>query len=41
LSGAFMIGSFLSGGIIYFIIKAYRKRQGIDTELLYREVPYE
>jgi hypothetical protein len=36
-----MIGSFISGGVIYYIIKWYRKRQGIDTELLYREVPYE
>ena len=41
LSGAFMIGSFLSGGIIFYIVKWYRKSKGIDTELLYREVPYE
>jgi basic amino acid/polyamine antiporter, APA family len=41
LSAGFMIGSFLSGGILYYIIKWYRKRQGVDTELLYREVPYQ
>jgi len=42
LSGEFMIASFLAGGILYYVMKWYRKwKQNIDVELLYTEVPYE
>jgi amino acid transporter len=41
LSGAVLIASFVAAGILYFVVKAYRKRQGVDIDLLYHEVPYE
>lgn len=42
LSAAFMIGSFMAGGVLYYIVKWYRKsKQNIDVTLLYSEVPYE
>jgi len=41
LSGVVLIGSFVAAAVTYFIVKAYRKRQGIDIELLYREIPFE
>jgi len=41
LSGAVLIGSFVGAAIIFLIMKAYRKRQGIDLNLVYREIPYE
>jgi amino acid transporter len=41
LSGAVLIASFAAAAILYYVVKAYRKRQGVDLELLYHEVPYE
>jgi len=41
LSGAVLIASFAAAAILYYIVKAYRKRQGVDLDLLYHEVPYE
>jgi len=41
LSGAVLIASFVAAAILYYIVKAYRKRQGVDLDLLYHEVPYE
>lgn len=41
LSGAVLIASFVAAGIIYYVVKWHRKRQGVDLELLYHEIPYE
>jgi amino acid transporter len=38
---AFLIGIYVSGLVVYFIVAAFRKRQGIDLNLLYSEIPPE
>jgi amino acid transporter len=40
-SVAFFIGTYLSGIIVYYAYKAYRRRQGIDVEMAYKEIPVE
>jgi amino acid transporter len=40
-SGAFMVIYFLAGGGLYYIAKAYRKRQGIDISAAFRQIPPE
>jgi APA family basic amino acid/polyamine antiporter len=39
LSLTFMGALFLIGFVMYFVVRAYRKRQGIDIDLAYREIP--
>jgi hypothetical protein len=41
ISGAFMIGYWILGILLYYLAKAYRKRQGIDIEAAFREIPPE
>jgi len=41
ISGLFMIGTYIFCAILYFIHKWYRKRQGIEVELIYKEIPAE
>jgi len=41
LSGFVLIASFAAAGVLYYVVKMYRKRQGVDLDLLYHEVPYE
>jgi amino acid transporter len=38
---AFFVLTYLSGAIVYFAYKAYRRKQGIDVSLVYREIPVE
>ncbi len=38
---AFLVGIYVSGLVIYFIVASIRKRQGIDLNLLYSEIPPE
>jgi amino acid transporter len=35
----FMAALFIAGFIMYFVVRAYRKRQGIDIDLAYKEIP--
>ena len=37
----FVVGIYASGIVIYYIARAYRKRSGIDLDLLHKEVPPE
>ena len=41
ISGAFMIGYWFVGLVLYFIIQSYRKKQEIDLKLIFRQVPPE
>lgn len=41
LSAVVVIASFVAGGILYYTMKWYRRREGINIDLLYGEVPYE
>jgi len=41
LSSLFLIGSFVGSAILYLGMKWYRKRHGIDLDLVFREIPYE
>jgi APA family basic amino acid/polyamine antiporter len=41
LSFIFFVGVYLSGAIVYFAYKAYRRKQGIDVSLVYKEIPVE
>jgi hypothetical protein len=36
-----MIGYWILGILLYYLAKAYRKRQGIDIEAAFREIPPE
>jgi hypothetical protein len=38
---AFLVGIYVSGLVIYFIVASIRRRQGIDLNLLYSEIPPE
>jgi len=38
---AFIVGIYASGLVIYYVARAYRKRAGIDLDLLHKEVPPE
>ncbi|MGQ4911617.1 MAG: APC family permease [Candidatus Thorarchaeota archaeon] len=38
-SSALLLGIFIVGFIAYFVIRAYRKKQGIDIDLAYKEIP--
>ena len=38
-SSIFMGALFLVGFIMYFVVRAYRKSQGIDIDLAYKEIP--
>jgi amino acid transporter len=38
---AFFVLTYLSGAIVYFAYKAYRRKQGIDVSLVYKEIPVE
>lgn len=38
---AFVLGIYIVGLIIYFAVASFRKRQGVDLELLYGEIPPE
>jgi uncharacterized membrane protein YeiB len=38
---AFVLGIYLTGVVIYFIAAAFRRRQGVDLNLLYGEIPPE
>jgi APA family basic amino acid/polyamine antiporter len=38
---AFLIGVFLFGLVVYYSAKFYRKRQGIDIDLAFRQIPPE
>lgn len=38
---AFVLGIYIVGVIIYYVVAAFRKRQGIDLDLLYTEIPPE
>ncbi len=38
-SEALLAGIFILGFILYFVIRWYRKRQGIDIDLAFREIP--
>ena len=40
-SGAFMIGYMIVGIALYYVAKAYRKRQGLDISAAFREIPPE
>ncbi|HUK28708.1 MAG TPA: APC family permease [Candidatus Acidoferrales bacterium] len=40
-SGAFMLGWLVFGVVLYFVAKAYRKRQGLDISAAFREIPPE
>jgi len=39
LAVAILAGAFLSGFIAYFVSRAIRKRQGIDPDLVFKEIP--
>jgi len=41
LSAIFLLVVFVSGIVAYYVAKAYRKSQGIDINLVFREVPPE
>jgi hypothetical protein len=34
-------GAFVTGGIVYAAVRAYRRREGVDTSLAFRYVPPE
>jgi basic amino acid/polyamine antiporter, APA family len=36
-----MIGVFIAGSFVYFIIRWYNKRRGIDTEMIFKSIPPE
>jgi uncharacterized membrane protein len=38
---AFLILVFLFGFVLYYAAKSYRKRQGIDIDLAYKQIPPE
>ena len=38
---AFVLGIYIVGLIIYFVVASVRKRQGINLDLLYSEIPPE
>jgi len=40
-SMSFMIGLYVLAAVIYFGFSAYRKRQGIDVDKVYQEIPVE
>jgi uncharacterized membrane protein (DUF485 family) len=37
----FVVGIYVAGLVIYYIARAYRRRAGIDLDLLHKEVPPE
>jgi len=37
----FLIVVFLAGGVLYYAAKFYRKRQGIDIDMAFRQLPPE
>jgi uncharacterized membrane protein (DUF485 family) len=37
----FVVGIYVAGLIIYYLARAYRRRSGIDLDLLHKEVPPE
>ncbi len=39
VSMGFMLALFIGGIILYYIVRAYRKSQGIDIDLAYKEIP--
>ncbi|MFX1579587.1 MAG: APC family permease [Promethearchaeota archaeon] len=39
LSSIFLLALFIVGFIMYFVVRAYRKSQGIDIDLAYKEIP--
>lgn len=38
---AFVLGIYVAGVVIYFVVASFRKREGIDLNLLYGEIPPE
>jgi hypothetical protein len=38
---AFVLGIYIVGLIIYFVVAAIRRQQGVDLDLLYSEIPPE
>ncbi len=38
---AFVLGIYIVGLLLYFVVAAIRRRQGIDLSLLYSEIPPE
>jgi len=41
LSAMYILGALAISGVIYFAYRAYRKSQGVDTDMTYREIPAE
>jgi hypothetical protein len=39
VSMGFMAALFVGGIVLYYIVRAYRKSQGIDIDLAYKEIP--
>ena len=39
LSMGFMAALFIGGFVLYYIVRWYRARQGIDIDLAYKEIP--
>jgi amino acid transporter len=41
LSAMYILGAVLISAVIYFVYRAYRRSQGVDTDMTYREIPAE
>ncbi|HSR21008.1 MAG TPA: amino acid permease [Anaerolineales bacterium] len=41
LSAMYIFGAILISAVIYFAYRAFRRRQGVDTDMTYREIPAE
>jgi APA family basic amino acid/polyamine antiporter len=41
LSAAYIFGALIISAVIYFVYRFYRKQQGINTDMTYREIPTE